>query len=129
MNVSKTLKTRDTKIRLLYNDNEGATLNGTIREPEVFYIDSFENKSGIRGRGLRLLCYVIGDIMAKHPDINFIQLNSAPESQEPFGSEALAVQQRRLDAYYESLGFVSVDDELHEYIGDIRILYEQACQQ
>ena len=124
MNVKKELKRRNGNARILYNDNEGVTLNGTLHSREIFYIDSFDNTSGIKGRGKRLLCYVINNIMQDHIDITHIQLNSAPESQEPIGSVVLATQQKNLNKYYETLGFKSINEDIHEYLGEINVLYQ-----
>jgi hypothetical protein len=140
MIVTKKPATRRGKERLLYNDNEGVILNGTLIERTIFYIDTFENVSGVRGRGKRLLCYVINDIMQNHPDIIFIQLTSVPESQEPIGSKSYATQQLRLNRYYEGLGFVHISPEAscgsgaasagsdNEFVGDIATLHKNACK-
>ncbi len=127
MNVTKKFGTRRGKKRLLYDDGDGVMLNGTLTEPQYFYIDTFENKSGVKGRGKRLLCYVINDIMQNHPDVTFIQLNSTPESQEPFSSQAFANQQLRLNKYYEGLGFVLFDSEVNDFVGDVATVHRNAC--
>jgi hypothetical protein len=127
MEVTKEFKKRAGKDRILYKvkSNTNIYLYGTFNKPGVYYVDTFA--SNVKGEGKKLLCYVIRDLVENHAGTAFMQLSSAPESQHSFSSLEFKRQQEKLNKYYEHLGFISLKEDMHEYIGKLDELYAKAC--
>jgi hypothetical protein len=99
-----------------------------VSTPSEIQLDTFVNKTDVKGAGKKLLCSSLDWIKTNLPAVKKISLASVPHS-NVYKKQGMtkAQAQKKLNDYYISLGFTYSDEEDHYFESLLDTIISKAC--
>jgi hypothetical protein len=99
-----------------------------VSAPSEIQLDTFVNKTDVKGAGKKLLCSSLVWIKKNLPAVKKISLASVPHS-NVYKKQGItkAQAQKKLNDYYISLGFTYQDEEEHYLEATVDNLVNKSC--
>ncbi len=99
-----------------------------VSTPSEIQLDTFVNKTDVKGAGKKLLCSSLDWIKTNLPAVKKISLASVPHS-NVYKKQGMtkAQAQKKLNDYYISLGFTYSDEEEHYLEGTVDNVVNKSC--